>query len=269
MRNDGRMPNDNDRLAVLIDSDNTTAKLVTEILEELSKYGTPTVRRAYGDWGSPHLGGWRDVLNQHAIQPIQQIAYTKGKNATDSALIIDAMDLLYAGYVDAFAIVSSDSDFTRLATRLRESGKTVVGLGRRTTPVAFQSACDKFVFLDLLTEEEVLPSAPEQASTPPAPLPDLEKLLTSAINSASREDGWAALGAVGSHINRTHPSFDPRSYGFPKLVELARAQNYVDVEQAESGHARVRLRSSHPTRKAATKAPVKKGTPKKATAPGG
>jgi len=257
------MANDNSRLAVLIDADNTTAKLVTEILEELSKYGTPTVRRAYGDWGSPHLGGWRDVLNQHAIQPIQQIAYTKGKNATDSALIIDAMDLLYAGYVDAFAIVSSDSDFTRLATRLRESGKTVIGLGRRTTPVAFQSACDKFVFLDLLTEEDVLAAAPEQASS--APGPDLQKLLTSAINSTSREDGWAALGAVGSHINRNHPSFDPRSYGFGKLVELARAQNYVDVEQPESGHARVRLRSSRPAKTAAVRTtPAKKAASKQA-----
>jgi len=257
------MANDNSRLAVLIDADNTTAKLVTEILEELSKYGTPTVRRAYGDWGSPHLGGWRDVLNQHAIQPIQQIAYTKGKNATDSALIIDAMDLLYAGYVDAFAIVSSDSDFTRLATRLRESGKTVIGLGRRTTPVAFQSACDKFVFLDLLTEEDVLPAAPEQASS--APGPDLNKLLTSAINSTSREDGWAALGAVGSHINRNHPSFDPRSYGFGKLVELVRAQNFVDVEQPESGHARVRLRSSRPAKAAAVRTtPAKKAASKQA-----
>lgn len=258
------MPNDSDRLAVLIDSDNTTARLVSEILEELSKYGTPTVRRAYGDWGSSQLSGWRDVLNQHAIQPIQQIAYTKGKNATDSALIIDAMDLLYAGNVDAFAIVSSDSDFTRLATRLRESGKAVIGLGRRTTPVAFQAACDKFVFLDVLTEEVEPLATTSEPVIAATPLPDLQKLLTSAINSTSREDGWAALGSVGSHINRNQPSFDPRNYGFSKLVELARAQNYVDVEQPESGHARVRLRSSRPAKAEPRKAPAKRAPAKKA-----
>ena len=138
------------RLAVLIDSDNTTAGLTTELLEELAKYGTPTIKRAYGDWTTTQLSGWKKELLAHAIQPVQQFAYTQGKNSTDSALIIDAMDLLYAGNVEGFAIVSSDSDFTRLATRLRESGMTVYGLGRRKTPEAFVQACDRFIYLELL-----------------------------------------------------------------------------------------------------------------------
>ena len=140
------------RLAVLIDSDNTTASLTTELLEEIAKYGTPTVKRAYGDWTTQHLVAWKEELHRHAIQPVQQFAYTRGKNSTDSALIIDAMDLLYAGNLEGFVIVSSDSDFTRLATRLRESGMTVYGIGRRTTPEAFVSACDQFIYLDLLTQ---------------------------------------------------------------------------------------------------------------------
>jgi uncharacterized LabA/DUF88 family protein len=140
--------NDATRLAVLIDSDNTTASLTTELLEEIAKYGTPTIKRAYGDWTTTHLVGWKEELLRHAIQPVQQFAYTRGKNATDSALIIDAMDLLYAGNLEGFVIVSSDSDFTRLATRLREAGMTVYGLGRRSTPEPFVAVCDRFIYLD-------------------------------------------------------------------------------------------------------------------------
>src|SRR3954447_22339960 len=158
-----RMANDSTRLAVLIDADNTSAKLIGEMFEELAGYGTLTVKRAYGDWTNPHLNGWRDVLLGNAISPQQQFAYTYGKNATDSALIIDAMDLLYSGNVEGFAIVSSDSDFTPLATRLRESGKRVIGVGRRTTPKAFVEACERFLFLEVLGGDSV---AAEQTSTP-------------------------------------------------------------------------------------------------------
>src|SRR4051812_41992800 len=148
-------PDDNasKRLAVLIDSDNTTARLTTELLAEIATYGTPTIKRAYGDWTTQQLAGWKEELLRHAIHPIQQFAYTRGKNATDSALIIDAMDLLYAGNVEGFVLVSSDSDFTRLATRLRESGMTVYGLGRRNTPEPFVAACDRFIYLDLLSRQ--------------------------------------------------------------------------------------------------------------------
>lgn len=212
------------RLAVLIDSDNTTASLTTELLEEIAKYGTPTIKRAYGDWTTPQLAGWKEELLRHAIQPEQQFAYTRGKNSTDSALIIDAMDLLYAGNVEGFVIVSSDSDFTRLATRLRESGMTVYGLGRRSTPAPFVAACDRFIYLDLLSQE---PQEPEQ---PSAPLPDLKQILSTAISSTSKDDGWSNLGEVGSYLSKSHAAFDPRDYGHTKLGELVRGEAYVDVK---------------------------------------
>src|ERR1700710_1192050 len=158
VREDPPMPPDADRLAVLIDSDNTTASLTTELLEEIAKYGTPTIKRAYGDWTTPQLNGWKEELLRHAIQPMQQFSYTRGKNSTDSALIIDAMDLLYAGNVEGFVIVSSDSDFTRLATRLREAGKPVSGIGRRDPPAPFVAACDRFIYLDLLRHEPQQPA---------------------------------------------------------------------------------------------------------------
>src|SRR4051812_27441496 len=159
------MANDSTRLAVLIDADNTSAKLIKEMIEELAGYGTITVKRAYGDWTNPHLTGWRDVLLGNAISPQQQFAYTYGKNATDSALIIDAMDLLYSGNVEGFAIVSSDSDFTPLATRLRESGKRVIGVGGRKTPKAFVEACEKFVFTEVLARDQTTPDTTDTADT--------------------------------------------------------------------------------------------------------
>src|ERR687897_3915541 len=168
-------PADTDRLAVLIDSDNTTARLTPELLEEIAKYGTPTVKRAYGDWTTQQLAGWKDELVRHAIQPMQQFAYTRGKNSTDSALIIDAMDLLYAGNLEGFVIVSSDSDFTRLATRLREAGMTVYGLGRRSTPTPFVAACDRFIYLDLLSREPQPPIQPASDDQEPAPPPNLKQ----------------------------------------------------------------------------------------------
>jgi uncharacterized LabA/DUF88 family protein len=248
---------DTTRLAVLIDSDNTTASLTQELLEEIAKYGTPTIKRAYGDWTTQSLVRWKAQLHRHAIQPIQQFAYTTGKNSTDSALIIDAMDLLYAGNVEGFAIVSSDSDFTRLATRLRESGVTVYGLGKRNTPEAFVSACDRFIYLDLLTQEPIKPTKTEEQAEakdaePKPTLPNLKRVLSTAISSTSKDDGWSNLGEVGSYLVKSHAAFDPRDYGHTKLGELVRAEPYVEVKEV-SGPAGnqlwVRLRP--PARKTA------------------
>ena len=242
------------RLAVLIDADNTSPKHAGAVLEEIARYGLPTVKRAYGDWTTQNLVGWKSRLTQHAIQPIQQFAYTTGKNSTDSALIIDAMDLLYAGNLDGFAIVSSDSDFTRLATRLRESGMTVYGLGLRKTPASLVAACDRFIFLELL-EDGPAEDTPDTDDAP-APKPDLRKILTTAIQSTSHEDGWASLSAVGSYISANTPSFDSREFGAPKLVELVRAQSYVEVDRPASGPVRVKLAAKPPARKRpAKKAP--------------
>jgi uncharacterized LabA/DUF88 family protein len=225
------MPPDAARLAVLIDSDNTTATLTTELLEEIAKFGTPTVKRAYGDWTTPQLSGWKEELLRHAIQPMQQFAYTRGKNSTDSALIIDAMDLLYAGNLEGFVIVSSDSDFTRLATRLRESGMTVYGLGRRSTPAAFVAACDRFIYLDLLSQEPQEPEPPASDDEQPAPpLPNLKRILSTAISSTSKDDGWSNLSEVGSYLVKSNAAFDARDYGHSKLGELVRAQKYVEVK---------------------------------------
>lgn len=217
--------NDLQRLAVLIDADNASSAILKEVLEEVAKYGTATVKRAYGDWTTQNLTSWKDKLHRYAIQPIQQFAYTRGKNSTDSAFIIDAMDLLYTGHVDGFCIVSSDSDFTRLATRLREAGKSVYGLGERKTPEAFIVACDKFIFFEVLRKSD--PQAHVQVND----VPELESLLIHAIAETSRDDGWAPLAAVGSFITKNNASFDPRNYGFARLGELVREQNYLDIKE--------------------------------------
>jgi uncharacterized LabA/DUF88 family protein len=221
---------DTTRLAVLIDADNESASLAKELLEEVAKYGTATIKRVYGDWTTPNLAGWRDLLHRFAIQPIQQFRYTKGKNSTDSALIIDAMDLLYAGNVDGFCIVSSDSDFTRLATRLREAGKVVYGLGRRHTPEAFIAACNRFIFLEVLKTP-----APSEAPVAVADLPDLKALLLTAVAATARESGWSPLSTVGSQVAKIHSSFDARNYGFAKLSELVRKQSYLEVRETQDG----------------------------------
>lgn len=229
------------RLAVLIDADNASSAVVAELLGEVSKYGTATTKRAYGDWTTQNLVGWKGALHRHAIQPIQQFAYTQGKNSTDSAFIIDAMDLLYAGNVDGFCIVSSDSDFTRLATRLREAGKLVYGLGERKTPDAFIAACDKFIFF------EVLKKGPEEAPVAMDNIPDLKGILERAIAEKTRDSGWAPLSAVGGYINKTNSSFDARNYGFSKLGELVRAQDYIEskevIDDSNFTHIHVRLKA--------------------------
>jgi NYN domain/OST-HTH/LOTUS domain len=240
------------RLAVLIDADNTSASHADNLLEEIAKYGTPAVKRAYGDWTDNHLVRWRDQFLTQAIQPVQQFAYTKGKNATDSALIIDAMDLLYSGHLDAFAIVSSDSDFTRLAMRLRESGATVYGLGQRKTPESFQSACDRFIFLENLGVSES-----EGGDEPAPPLPDLRKLMTKAIESTSGDDGWSTMSAVGNYLGKTEKSFDSRNYKFAKLSTLAKAQDYLEVTDATASTP-MRLRVRRTAKKTTKKKTAKK-----------
>ena len=236
---------DNPKLAVLIDADNASASLVKELLEEVAKFGTATVRRAYGDWTGQQLTGWKDQLNRYAIQPIQQFAYTRGKNSTDASLIIDAMDLLYADNVDGFCLVSSDSDFTRLATRLRESRKVVYGLGERKTPEAFRAACDRFVFFEVLKRGS--PTVEASAAAEVAAIddvPDLEVALRQAFDAVSRDEGWASVSSVGSYMAKNNPSFDTRLYGFRKLSDMLRKQAFIEPREADmpNGPLMVRLR---------------------------
>lgn len=217
------------KLAVLVDADNSQASVIAEILGEVARYGSATVRRAYGDWTTPNLSAWKIVLHVHAVQPIQQFGYTKGKNATDSALIIDAMDLLHSGNVDGFCLVSSDSDFTRLATRIREAGLVVFGFGEKKTPQPFVAACDKFVFTEIL-REPAAKGKPRKASDA-----GLRELLVSTISSIVQEDGWAPLSVVGSLINKNDPSFDARNFGYKKLGDLVKDQSYLDVQDRPGG----------------------------------
>lgn len=225
------------KLAVLIDADNAQASTIQELLAEVSRYGTASVKRAYGDWTTPNLKGWKDVLHKLAIQPMQQFNYTTGKNATDSSLIIDAMDLLHSGGLDGFCLVSSDSDFTRLATRIREAGLLVYGFGEKKTPQPFVAACDKFIYTEILTAQDVSIAQQGQAIAP------LEPMLRTAIDASAREDGWSALAGVGSIILKNNPSFDSRNYGCPKLGELVRKQSYLDVKEvpASDGSTNVHL----------------------------
>ena len=216
------------KLAVLIDSDNAQASLASELMNEIARYGLPTIKRAYGDWTTQNLAGWKKTLHELAIQPIQQFAYTTGKNSTDSALIIDAMDMLHTAEVDGFCLVSSDSDFTRLATRLRESGKTVYGFGEKKTPKPFIAACDKFIFTEILKHE------PEKQAPNQSASPKLKTSLLTAIDAAAREDGWASLSAVGQLISQADPSFDPRNYGSSKLSGLVQNLSYVECKAVQS-----------------------------------
>ncbi|KAA1425913.1 NYN domain-containing protein [Nocardioides antri] len=263
------MSTPNARLAVLIDADNTSPKHARALFDELASYGVATVKRAYGDWTTPQLSGWKKELNQHAIAPKQQFAYTTGKNSTDSALIIDAMDLLYTGNVDAFALVSSDSDFTGLATRLRESGKTVYGIGLKKTPASLVAAVDRFIYLEVLGDNDSQSRPAEAGDTTDtgdptsdeAPLPNLQSLLTRAINATSGDDGAVSVSALGNYLRSASASFDPRLYGKPKLSTLLQGEPYLTVTGSGSG-MQVSLKSRAP----ATSAPVKKASARKATA---
>ena len=243
--------NTNQKLAVLIDADNAQASVIQELLAEVSRYGTATIKRAYGDWTTTNLKSWKEVLHTLAIQPIQQFSYTTGKNATDSALIIDAMDVLHTGNVDGFCLVSSDSDFTRLATRIREAGLVVYGFGERKTPEPFVAACDKFIYTEILRNE---PEETKPGQEPVAELPKLKPMLLNALKATVREDGWTSLSALGSQITRSNPSFDPRNYGVSKLGELIRQQAaYLEVKEVRFGegdsvqtHLHVRRKVSAP-----------------------
>lgn len=227
---------DNKRLAVLIDADNAAPAIVEGLLAEIAKYGTAHVKRIYGDWTLPNLGGWKDVLLSHSIQPIQQFRYTKGKNATDGAMMIDAMDLLYTGHFEGFCIVSSDSDFTRLASRLRESGTLVYGFGEKKTPEPFVAACDKFVFTELLREDDEAERATRKTGKELKGDAKLVHLVRLAADAAADDTGWAGLGAVGSTIAKHSPEFDSRNYGYGKLSGLIKALQLFDMEERPVGN---------------------------------
>lgn len=221
---------------MLIDADNAQPTIVDGLLAEIAQYGTASVKRIYGDWTQPSLKGWKDTLLEHSIQPMQQFGYTKGKNATDSAMIIDAMDLLYSHNFDGFCIVSSDSDFTRLASRIREAGLTVYGFGEKKTPAAFVSACDKFIYTEVLRAKADEGDSIHRRSS--AELKQDAKLITllrSAIEASSDDDGWAQLGPVGSNIAKQSPDFDPRNYGYRKLKELVAATKLFDIREQSFG----------------------------------
>ncbi|MFO1506611.1 MAG: NYN domain-containing protein [Lysobacterales bacterium] len=227
---------DSTRLAVLIDADNAQPAAIEGLLAEVANYGVATVKRIYGDWTGPQLKGWKEVLLTYAIQPIQQFRYTTGKNATDSALIIDAMDLLHAGSLGGFCIVSSDSDFTRLAARAREAGLVVYGFGEKKTPAPFVSACDKFIYTEILAAKEG-EAAPVTRKTTAQLKQDtrLVNLLRNAVEASSDDAGWSSLGTIGNTIAKQAPEFDARNYGFAKLGELVNAVDLFDVERRKVG----------------------------------
>jgi hypothetical protein len=219
-------------LAILIDADNANPAIVKGLIDEVAKFGRATVRRIYGDWTTPNLGKWKDALLEYSITPMQQFAYTKGKNATDSTMIIDAMDLLYAGNLDGFCIVSSDSDFTRLASRLKESGKRVYGFGEKKTPRPFVAACDRFIYTEVFTRVEGQAPQRKAASELDRDRAFLD-LVGGAVDDASDESGWAHLGVVGSILTKKEPDFDSRNYGYGKLRDLLKASKHFEVVQTD------------------------------------
>lgn len=247
------------KLAVLIDGDNIPSAYVKEMMEEIAKYGNPTIKRIYGDWTKPHLSKWKNLLLENAITPIQQYGYTVGKNATDSAMIIDAMDILYTSRVDGFCIVSSDSDFTRLATRLREAGMKVYGIGEKKTPNPFIVACDKFIYIEILKNqnEEEEPSASNEKSKS-SKSSNIDKItqkdikfISATIDDVADDDGWAFLGDVGSMLQKKQPNFDSRNYGYQKLTPLIKSINEFEIDRREDskGHFKliyVRIKENQP-----------------------
>lgn len=247
------------RLAVLIDADNVPYSNIKGMLEEMAKYGTPTFKRIYADWTKPTVSGWKSVLLENAITPIHQYSYTSGKNATDSSMIIDAMDILYSGRVDGFCIVSSDSDFTRLATRLREAGMKVFGFGERKTPTAFISACDKFVYIEILDQEKTEPGRKRPNRIKPKSMPiasepseppagksigivtkEVLKMISDSIDDLADESGWTFLGDLGNLLIKKQPDFDPRNYGYKKLVLLIKSLKQFEIEKRETGKGNVK-----------------------------
>ncbi|OJV54019.1 MAG: Maebl [Bacteroidetes bacterium 43-16] len=235
------------KLAVLIDADNVPYANVKEMLEEVSKSGTPTVKRIYGDWTKPHLSGWKNVLLENAITPVQQYSYTTGKNSSDSALIIDAMDILYSEKVTGFCIVSSDSDFTRLATRLREAGMLVIGIGEKKTPPPFIAACNKFIYIEILKQaEKVEPLKTEDKTAVPNKSVPVQraidkvdkqtvKMIVNSVDDLADETGWAFLASLGNFISKKKPDFDPRNYGFNKLYDLVKYIDRFEIDEREAG----------------------------------
>jgi NYN domain/OST-HTH/LOTUS domain len=236
------------RFAVLIDADNTSPRIAAGLFEEIAKFGEASVRRIYGDFSSPRMKSWADILQKYAIDPYQQFAYTTGKNASDIALVIDAMDLLHSGRFDGFCLVSSDSDFTRLASRLREEGADVYGFGAQKTPESFRQACRRFVYIEnLLPEAEV--AIPEEGSSKArqsagAAIP----ILTKAIAQMETEDGWVGLGVVGQRLANIASDFDPRTYGFRKLSDLVRQTGAFEMDQPDDRAVRIRAKPAHPSR---------------------
>jgi len=225
------------KLAILIDADNAQPAITENLMAEIAKYGTANVKRIYGDWTQPQLRGWKDLLLEYSIQPMQQFGYTRGKNSTDSALIIDAMDLLYTGRFDGFCLVSSDSDFTKLAARIRESGLVVYGFGEKKTPGPFVAACDKFIYTEVLAKDEDEKEDRKQKSS--NELKQDTKLVTlvrNAIEASSDDSGWAHLAPVGSYIAKQSPGFDPRNYGYRKLGELLNAMKLFEMEERPTGN---------------------------------
>ncbi len=228
-------------LAVLIDADNIPYSNIKGMLDEIAKLGIPTIKRIYGDWTKPTVSGWKPALLEHAITPIQQYSYTTGKNATDSAMIIDAMDILHSEKVDGFCLVSSDSDFTRLAIRLRESGMLVIGIGEKKTPNPFIVACDKFIYIEIIGKKEIhktSATASTPVSTQPTDIDSIDRqfiqLLKSTIEDIADDAGWASLAGLGALINKKKPDFDPRNYGFPKLTPLLKSlDKYFEIDERE------------------------------------
>ena len=269
------MPNQDNRFALLIDAENVSGKYIKRILDELSNEGVITYKRIYGDWTSKGMNSWKDILLDHSITPIQQYSYTTGKNSTDSAMIIDAMDILYTGQCDGFVLVSSDSDFTRLATRLREAGKKVIGMGEKKTPSPFIVACDKFIYIEVIRaaakdkaakpepapEPEAVsapaegtkagkkgkkkvasepPAAPEPEPAPEEPQrkvpPEIEELIAGALDMIADEDGYAFMGELGNLLIRQQPDFDPRNYGFSKLTQLIKSLDRFEVDVRQTSN---------------------------------
>jgi uncharacterized LabA/DUF88 family protein len=236
------------RLAVLIDADNVPYSNIKGMMEEIAKYGTPTFKRIYGDWTQPTLSGWKKVLLENAITPIQQYSYTQGKNSSDSALIIDAMDILYSGKADGFCIISSDSDFTRLATRLREEGMKVFGIGQKKTPTPFIVACDKFIYLEIIAPYQSEATSETEAKTDKqiqkASIGKVDKevikLISTTISDLADEDGWAFLGEVGNLLLKKQPDFDPRNYGFAKLTPLIKSTNKFEINERVTENTRIK-----------------------------